>query len=260
MKEFDELVQIVERLKDKEKGCPWDIKQTLTSLIPNFVEEVYELIEAIETKDVENLKEEIGDVFLHLIFQTQIAKEKNWFHLNEVLQKINQKLIFRHPHVFGNISAKDANKVKQNWEKLKQKEKKESRNSILDGIPKNMPSLIIASRIQEKAASVGFDWLKNEEVISKIEEELDELKEAIAEANQKNIEEEFGDLLFAITNLARKLELDAENVLRLAAKKFENRFHQIEKHYKDNQKNIQDANLEELNILWEKIKNKKGLA
>ena len=203
MQEFAKLWEIVERLRDPETGCPWDIKQTPRSLIPNFIEELYETIEAIENEDPQHLKEELGDLLLHILMQARIAKEKGEFTLQEVLTSITNKLVSRHPHVFDTTYKRDgmaAEEVKINWERLKHHEKRETRRSILEGIPKSMPALIYSQRMQEKAASVGFDWKESAEVLDKIEEEIKELSSAVEERDREKISEELGDLLFAVVN------------------------------------------------------------
>ena len=251
MKEFDKLVEIIERLREPEKGCPWDIKQTHESLIPNFIEELYESIEAIEKEDFELLSEELGDLMLHIVMQTQIAKEKDEFNMEKVLQKINDKLIRRHPHVFGKSEATDANGVKMNWERIKFEEKKKSRTSVIDGIPRKMPALIIAQRMQEKAASVGFDWPNVEPAIGKLEEEAGEFHEAFQEKDIEEMQNELGDMLFSIVNISRKLGFDTETALKKTIKKFETRFKKVEQYYQKQNKNMLDSSLEQLDEIWE---------
>lgn len=254
MQEFERLWKIVKQLRDPENGCPWDIRQTPESLVPNFIEELYEVIEAIENKDKKHLKEELGDLTLHILMQALIAEEKNDFSLSEVFKTISEKLISRHPHVFANETGKklDAAEVKNNWERIKNKQKE--RESVLDGIPKSMPGLIYAQRMQEKAASVGFDWEDMKDVIAKVEEELLELKEAVNAEDPDAVEEETGDLIFAVVNFARKSGLDSEAVLKQAAAKFYNRFRKIEEHYREKKMNIYESSLEILDELWEESK------
>jgi MazG family protein len=251
MKEFDKLVEIIERLREPEKGCPWDIKQTHESLIPNFIEELYESIEAIEKEDFELLSEELGDLMLHIVMQTQIAKEKDEFSMEKVLQKINDKLIRRHPHVFGKSEATDANGVKMNWERIKFEEKKKSRTSVIDGIPRTMPALIIAQRMQEKAASVGFDWPDVEPAIGKLEEEAKEFHEAFRKKDIEEMQNELGDMLFSIVNISRKLGFDTETALKKTIRKFEIRFKKVEQYYQKQNKNMLDSSLEQLDEIWE---------
>jgi len=259
MKEFTDLWDIVEKLRDPEEGCPWDIKQTPHSLIPNFIEELYETIEAIENNNPQHLQEELGDLLLHILMQVRIAKEAGFFTLADVLKTISEKLISRHPHVFAQKEDQkqnrmDAAEVKTNWERLKHHEKRKTRKSILEGIPKSMPALIYAQRMQEKAASVGFDWKDASEVLNKIEEEFLELKDTERENNQERITEELGDLLFSIVNYARKRGIDSEAALKKAAEKFRQRFQTIEEHHKQNKENIYESSMEKLDDLWEATK------
>ncbi len=253
MKQFDQLIEIMARLRDPETGCPWDNKQTPMSLRANFIEELYEAIEAIEADDAEALSEELGDLMLHIVFQARMAEEAQRFDIRTVLEKINNKLIRRHPHIFADTKIEDAEGVKQNWELIKKREKKH-RKSILDGIPGSMPALIHASRTQEKAAALGFDWDDIPPVIEKIEEELEELKAALKAQQEEQITMEIGDLLFSVVNLARKLNIDAEAALKASTRKFTERFHFIEEYYEKNQKDIRRAGLEELDEIWELAK------
>jgi len=251
MKEFDKLVEVIEKLRDKENGCPWDLEQTHESLIPNFIEELYESVEAIESKDYTHLSEELGDLLLHIIMQAQIAKEAGEFEIEEVLSKINTKLIRRHPHVFADGHATDANGVKMNWERIKFEEKKKSRKSAIDGIPRAMPALIVAQRMQEKAASVGFDWPDVEPAVDKIKEEIHEFVDAFQQKDIEEMQNELGDMLFSIVNISRKLGFDTESALRRTIDKFDNRFRKVEEHYRKNKKNMLDASLEQLDEIWE---------
>ena len=244
---LEDLISIVKKLRSPD-GCEWDKKQTHESLIPYFLEESHEVVEAIESQDYESLKEELGDLFLHLIFQIDLAEEKNRFFLKDVLDGINTKLITRHPHIFYD---KDDPRWKEgNWEESKQKEKK--RDSILDGVPISLPALLRSRRIQEKAANVGFDWDKMDQVLSKVDEEVDELKEAIKD--NKGIVEELGDVLFTIVNLSRHLDINPEQALNESTNKFIKRFKKIEKDLKGKKIDIKKLSLEELDILWEKNK------
>jgi len=251
MKEFDKLVEVIEKLRDKENGCPWDLEQTHESLIPNFIEELYESVEAIESKDYTHLSEELGDLMLHIIMQAQIAKEAGEFEIEEVLSKINTKLIRRHPHVFADGHATDANGVKMNWERIKFEEKKKSRKSAIDGIPRAMPALIVAQRMQEKAASVGFDWPDVEPAVDKIKEEIHEFVDAFQQKDIEEMQNELGDMPFSIVNISRKLGFDTESALRRTIDKFDNRFRKVEEHYRKNKKNMLDASLEQLDEIWE---------
>lgn len=258
MKEFDELIEVISRLRDPISGCPWDIKQTPESLVPNFIEELYEAVEAIEDGDDEALAEELGDLMLHIVFQTQIAQEEGRFEIRDVLCKIGAKLVRRHPHVFGDLELNDAEAVKMNWERIKKVEKTE-RKSVLEGIPRALPALIYAQRTQEKAASVGFDWQSLEPVMAKLDEERLELDEALATGDGNLIREELGDLLFTVVNLARKLHIDAEGALKECARKFHRRFQYIEEHYQEKGEEIHEATLEELDRIWDKAKETQSL-
>lgn len=253
MKEFDRLVEIVRQLRDPVSGCPWDIKQTPASLVPNFIEELYEVVEAIEDNDHIALKEELGDLMLHVVFQAQIASEEKTFDMAEVLQKITDKLVCRHPHVFGDLDVNDADTVKMNWERIKKQEKKE-RKSVLEGIPRALPALIHAQRTQEKAASVGFDWPDTEPIMEKLAEETAELEEALESGDGAKIREELGDMIFTLVNLARKLHIDAEAALKECSRKFVRRFNYIEEHYEKNGEDIHEASLEELDRIWNQAK------
>jgi len=253
MNGFDKLVDVVAALRNKANGCPWDIKQTRESLVPNFIEELYEAVEAIEDNDNEALQEELGDLLLHIVFQAQISAEEGLWDISGVLDKINDKLVRRHPHVFGELNLDDAEAVKMNWERIKKKEKTE-RKSVLDGIPRAMPALIQAQRTQEKAASVGFDWPDIAPILDKLEEEREELNEALSLNDQEMISEELGDMIFTLVNLARKLHIDAEAALKDCTRKFTRRFHSIEAHYNASGEDIHEASLAELDSHWEKAK------
>ena len=270
MREFAELYEILNRLRDPKDGCPWDLKQTSQSLISNFIEELYETVEAIENNDHEHLQEELGDLLLHIVFQAKIAEENGLFSMREVLESVNSKLKRRHPHVFAtkqsqtsSIDQKDntssnidgdetelkASEVKINWERIKLQEK--TRNSVLEGIPKNLPALIYSHRMQEKAASVGFDWVESADVLDKISEEISELRMAIETQKLDEVEEEIGDLFFTLVNYARKLGIDSETSLRKASKKFQERFQRIEKYHSERGENIYNSSMEKLDELWE---------
>ena len=249
--QFEELVKIVSELRAPD-GCPWDREQTNQSLLPYFIEEAYELIESVDEKNWENVKEELGDLLLHVVFQGSIAEQDGKFQLVESLITVNEKLISRHPHVFGDAQADEAFHAKQNWEAAKHKEK--GRDSRLDGVPKNLPALVRAQRLQQKASYAGFDWDKVEQVWEKIHEEILELKEAQLSNNKKHIEEEIGDVIFAVVNLARFLDISAENSLRKTNKKFINRFKKVEERIKEQGKEIDDATLEEMDSIWNEAK------
>ena len=244
---IDRLVNIVKKLR-APNGCEWDKEQTHKSLIPYLIEETYEVVESIEDKNYKLLKEELGDLLLHVVFQIDIANDNKEFSLNDVIDGICEKLIRRHPHIF--YDKKDPRYKEENWEVSKKKEKK--RSSILDGVPKSLPQLIRSSRIQEKASSVGFDWENKNQVLLKVDEEVLELKDAILK--NEGINEEIGDVLFTIVNLSRHLGYDAESSLKNSTEKFSIRFKKIEKDLKNKNIKIQDLSLEELDEIWEKNK------
>ncbi len=248
---FQQLNNIVSKLRNPS-GCDWDRAQTADSLIPYFIEEVYELIDGINKKDFNNIREELGDVLLHIILQSQIASEKNLFTINDVINGINEKLIDRHPQVFN--SSKLQNNVidEQNWEKEKQKNK--NRISRIDGVPKILPSILSAQRIQEKASTVGFDWSSVDQVWEKLEEELLEVRMAQTENDYNKIEEELGDLLFSVINLCRFLNVSGENALRKSNEKFKKRFHLLEIYVSKSGREIEDFSVNELNEIWDLIK------
>jgi len=248
---FQYLINIVKQLRSPE-GCDWDKVQTANSLLPYFIEEVYELIDSIDKKDHENLKEELGDVLLHIIFQSQIATEKGIFTINDIIANINRKLVSRHPHVFSEFSHSKGNTVNQEWEYQKHIEK--GRISRLDGVPNILPSIIFSQRIQEKASFAGFDWDNINEVWEKLEEEINELKSAQKENAFGKIEEEIGDLLFTVINLSRFFDISAENALRKSNKKFYKRFQLLEKKVYELNKNISDISSNELNKIWLEVK------
>jgi len=251
IKKFIELLKIVEKLRGPD-GCPWDKEQTHESLLPYLLEETYEVIESIEELKLDNLKEELGDVLLHVVLQTQIASENSKFNMNDVLDTINTKLIKRHPHVFGKKRVDAAFEAKQNWEAVKHKEK--NRKSRLDGVPNILPALIRAQRLQEKAAYTGFDWDNMDDVWEKIYEELDELKAAQEKGDFNNIKEEIGDILFSVVNLARKLNVPAEDMLRATNKKFVNRFQNIEKVIEAKGQTMEEVTLQEMEKIWDESK------
>jgi len=244
---LDKLIEIVKKLRSPD-GCDWDREQTHQSLVPYLLEETYEVIESIEQKNFEALKEELGDLLLHVIFQIDISEENKEFKINDVIDGICQKLIRRHPHIF--YDKNDSRYKKGDWELSKQKEK--NRNSVLDGVPIALPGLIRASRIQEKAAAVGFDWEKKEQVLLKVDEEIGELKDAII--NNQGIEDELGDVLFTIVNLSRHLNYDSESSLKKSIDKFSNRFKSIETDLKEQGINMKDLSLDELDEIWDKNK------
>jgi XTP/dITP diphosphohydrolase len=248
---FIEFVNIVRRLR---KECPWDREQTHESLRRCLLEESYEVLESIDNNDITELKKELGDVFLQVIFHSVMGEESNTFSLEEVITLETKKLIARHPHIFGDVKVSGSEEVKTNWEKLK---KKEGRTSVLEGIPNELPALFKAYRVQEKAAKVGFDWKNIEPVYEKIFEEINELKNNIESHLDKNeIEDEFGDVLFSIVNYARFYKINPEDALRKTIKKFTTRFNKIEEYAKSNNINLEDMTLEEMDVIWNKAKEK----
>jgi len=248
---FHELVKIIKKLRGLE-GCDWDKIQTSDSLLPYFIEEIYELIDSIDKKDYENTKEELGDVMFHLIFQSQIAAEKGIFTINDVIESINKKLINRHPHVFAHLSQPNSGTTNRNWESQKHLEK--DRDSRLDGVPNILPSIIFSQRIQEKASHAGFDWESIDEVWEKLDEEINELRFAQKENDIIKIHEELGDLLFTVINLSRFFGVSAENALRESNNKFVKRFQLLEKKISDLNKNIDDYSQNELDEIWKEVK------
>lgn len=250
---FQKLVEIVEKLRNPD-GCPWDKEQTHESLRPYLLEETYEVLESIDNQDFNGLKEELGDLLLQSVFHAQIAKENKNFNIFEVLEQINNKLIRRHPHVFGNAKINTADEQHINWERIK---KKEGKKSVLDGVPRHAPALLRAYRIQRKAATVGFDWTSIDPVWEKMEEEIQELKEALIQQDRSQIEEEFGDLLFVIVNLSRFCKINAEDALRQAVDKFIDRFQQLENILETEGETLQHVSLKEMDEIWNRIKKRK---
>lgn len=246
---FGRLLDIMDDLREQ---CPWDRKQTFESLRPLTIEETYELADAILDKNLEEIKKELGDLMLHLVFYAKIGSEQKAFDVADVLNGICEKLIVRHPHIYGDVKVKNEEEVAQNWEKLKIKE---GRKSILEGVPRSLPSLVKAWRIQEKVSGVGFDWENKAQVFEKVEEELAEFKKEVNEENIQASEEEFGDLLFSLINYARFLDINPENALEKTNKKFIQRFQYIEEQAKKNHKNIQEMSLEEMDEFWKEAKN-----
>lgn len=246
---FDRLLTIMDELREQ---CPWDKKQTMETLRPLTIEETYELGDAILNADLNEVKGELGDLLLHIVFYSKIGSETNDFDITDVINTICKKLIHRHPHVYGDVIIKNEIEVKHNWENLKLKEGK---NSVLEGVPHSLPALVKASRIQEKVAGVGFDWKHTDQVWNKIEEEIKELKEEILNMNQNAIEDEFGDVLFSLINYARFLNVNPENALERTNKKFIKRFQYLEKKANQNQKSLSEMTLAEMGIYWDEAKN-----
>ncbi len=245
---FNRLLDIMDELREK---CPWDKKQTLESLRHLTIEEVYELGDAILDNNLEELKKELGDVLLHIVFYAKIGSEKNAFDIADIANAISDKLIDRHPHIYGDIKVENEEEVKQNWEKLKLKEGK---NSVLEGVPKSLPALVKANRIQDKVAGVGFDWEEPHQVWEKVQEELNELNEEIKIGNQENIEKEFGDVLFSMINYARFININPENALEKTNKKFIHRFQYLEEKTKASGKQLSDMSLTEMDVYWNEAK------
>ena len=245
---FNRLLDIMEELREK---CPWDKKQTLESLRHLTIEETYELADAILENDLQEVKKELGDVLLHIVFYAKIGSEQNAFDIGDVANSISDKLIHRHPHIYGDVKVDSIEDVKRNWEQLKLKEGKES---VLEGVPKSLPAVVKASRIQEKVSGVGFDWEKPEQVWEKVQEELTELNEEIKKDHKENIEKEFGDVLFSMINYARFIGVNPENALEKTNKKFINRFQYLEKAAKKEGKQLADMSLTDMDVHWEKSK------
>ena len=245
---IDRLLTIMDELRDQ---CPWDKKQTLQSLRHLTIEETYELGDAILDNNLEEVKNELGDLLLHIVFYAKIGSETKNFDIGDVANTICDKLISRHPHIYGDAKVANEEEVKQNWEALKLKEGK---SSVLEGVPKSLPSLVKASRIQEKVAGVGFDWEKPEQVFEKVQEELEELQHEISDNNHDKMEAEFGDVLFSMINYARFLNINPENALERTNKKFIKRFQFIEKKANELNKSIKDMGLAEMDIYWEQAK------
>ncbi|MFL5746587.1 MAG: nucleoside triphosphate pyrophosphohydrolase [Niastella sp.] len=245
---FMRLVGIMDDLREK---CPWDKKQTIQTLRPLTIEEMYELADAITDKDWKGIKEELGDLMLHLVFYAKIGAEQQQFTLEEAIHGVCEKLIHRHPHIYGDVQVKDEEEVKQNWEKLKLKEGKKS---VLAGVPVSLPAVVKATRLQEKARQVGFEWDNREQVWDKVTEETNELHEAVAANEPEKIEEEFGDLLFSLINYARFLQIDAENALERTNKKFISRFTRMEQLALQQGKPLTDMTLTEMDAIWNAIK------
>ncbi|MCP4051816.1 MAG: nucleoside triphosphate pyrophosphohydrolase [Mesoflavibacter sp.] len=248
LKAFDRLLTIMDELREQ---CPWDKKQTMQSLRHLTIEETYELGDAILDNDLEEVKKELGDLMLHLVFYAKIGSETNDFDIADVLNTVCDKLIHRHPHIYGDVKVENEEDVKRNWENLKLKEGKKS---VLEGVPKSLPALVKASRIQDKVAGVGFDWEQPEQVWEKVEEELSEFKEEVQNGNQDAMEAEFGDVLFSMVNYARFLKINPENALERTNKKFSKRFAYLEEKAKSLNKELKDMTLTEMDVFWEEAK------
>lgn len=245
---FNRLLDIMDDLREK---CPWDKKQTLESLRHLTIEETYELADAILDNDLLEIKKELGDVLLHIVFYAKIGSEKKAFDIADIANSISDKLIDRHPHIYGDVKVENEEDVKRNWEQLKLKEGKKS---VLEGVPKSLPAVVKANRIQDKVSGVGFDWEKPEQVWEKVQEELSELNEEIEANNTENIEKEFGDVLFSMINYARFIGVNPENALEKTNKKFINRFQYLEQAAKKNGKQLSEMSLAEMDVFWNESK------
>ena len=247
---YGRFLDVLDELREK---CPWDRKQTNQSLRPNTIEECFELCDALIADDTQNICKELGDVLLHVAFYAKIASEKEQFDMKDVCDRLCEKLIYRHPHVFGDAVAETAGEVCKNWEQLKMTEK-DGNKSLLSGVPNSMPSLIKAYRMQEKAANVGFDWDNKEDVWAKVHEEVDELQAEMQSGDKAKMEKEFGDLLFSLVNVARHYGINPDNALEMTNAKFRNRFGYVEEHSIKQGRNLKDMSLEEMDALWNEAK------
>ena len=247
---FERLQNILAELREK---CPWDKKQTIQSLRIQTIEELYELADAITEEDWTGIKEELGDLLLHIVFYSRIGAEQGHFTIGEVIESVCNKLVARHPHIYAKVQVENEEQVKQNWEQIKLKE---GRKSVLSGVPSSLPAIVKALRLQDKAKQVGFEWDNKEQVYEKVEEELAELKEALAIKGQPEIEEEFGDLLFSLVNYARFINVDPENALEKTNKKFKSRFEQMERLAADSGRQLHQMDLTEMDALWNEVKRK----
>lgn len=247
---FDRLLEIMDELRVK---CPWDQKQTIETLRSLTIEETYELADAIIKNDMNELRKELGDLLLHIVFYAKIGSEKNEFDITDVINGINEKLIHRHPHVFGDVEVTDHREVEENWEEIKMKEKGRD-NSVLSGVPESLPALVKANRIQQKVRGVGFDWDERSQIWDKVKEELNELQQEVETENQEKTEAEFGDLFFSLINAARLYDIDPETALERTNKKFIKRFNYLEEQTLKKGVSLKDMNLDEMNVVWEAAK------
>jgi len=252
-KSFLDLVEIMDTLREK---CPWDKKQTIQSLRSNTIEELYELVDAIVEEDWQGIKEELGDILLHVLFYAKIGTEQGYFTLQDSIEGISKKLIHRHPHIYGDVKADDEETVKKNWEQLKLQEGKKS---LLEGVPNSLPAMVKAFRIQQKVKQVGFEWEHIDQVWDKVEEEIKELKVEVEAKNQDKMEAEFGDVLFSLVNYARFLNIDPETALERTNKKFKYRFELMESYANENGLDLASLSLAEKDAIWNKMKSKKPL-
>ena len=253
--QLTKLIETFKSLRDPKNGCAWDKEQTFKSIASCSIEEAYEVADAIEREDFQALRSELGDLLFQVVFHAEMADEKELFDLTDVITELNDKLIRRHPHVFSNKSAISASESLSIWENIKAEERKELKySSLMDDVPKNLPSLIRAKKLQKRAARIGFDWLESKQVMAKIEEEVRELQIEHDANNKANISEEIGDILFTIVNLTRHFDLDPEDIMRKSNLKFENRFRAMEDYAERNKIFLENMNLEELESIWQKIK------
>ena len=252
---FGRFLDVLDELREK---CPWDRKQTNSSLRPNTIEECFELSDALVADDTQNICKELGDVLLHVAFYSKIASEKQQFDMKDVCDRLCDKLIYRHPHVFGDAVAETAGEVCKNWEQLKMTEK-DGNKTILSGVPASMPSLIKAYRMQEKAANVGFDWEKKEDVWAKVKEEIAEVEQEMQRGDAVNLEKEFGDLLFSLVNASRLYGINPDNALEMTNNKFRSRFNYVEQQTIGQGRNLRDMSLSEMDALWNEAKNNESV-
>lgn len=252
---LEDLTELMATLRS-EKGCPWDRKQSKDSLKPYIIEESYEVVEAVDEKDPQKIKDELGDVLFQVVFYAQLLQEEDGLDIYDIIEGVHSKMVRRHPHVFGEVNVKDADEVLVNWEQIKQTEKSSERASVLDGVPKDLPSLIKAHRIQSKVSHVGFEWENYHQVLEKLDEEFSELRQAYKHGDIEEVEDEFGDLLFVLVSIARFLDVNPDNALRKAISKFTKRFNSIEEHMQDMNKVWQDMSTEEMDRMWAEAKNK----
>jgi tetrapyrrole methylase family protein/MazG family protein len=250
---FIQLVEIVKTLRSPE-GCPWDREQNLLSIKNHFLEEAFELVDALDNEDIPNIREELGDIIFHVVFHSVMAEEEGKFNLEDVIAEVNEKLIRRHPHVFGDLGKIDTEEVVVNWEKIKEQEKKNKRKSVLDDIPGSFPSIQRSQKMQERVRKVGFDWPNMAECMKKVNEEINEFKEAVDTGIKKDIEHELGDVFFALINLSRFLKVDPDEALRKANKRFHKRFSYIEQNLQERGLSSEDATIEQMEELWQEAK------
>ncbi|HJF74652.1 MAG TPA: nucleoside triphosphate pyrophosphohydrolase [Gallibacterium anatis] len=254
---LEKFAEIIAKLRDPNGGCPWDLEQTYQTMPPHILEEAYEVVEAINQDDRKELKEELGDLLMQVVFLSQLAQEEGAFTLDDVIDGITDKIIRRHPHVFGEIKAENSDEVLKNWENIKQQERYQKEQfSILDNVPIALPSLLRAAKLQKRCAKVGFDWSELEPTIQKVEEELQEVRDEVSKQpqNPQAIEEEIGDLLFATVNVARHLKLNPEEALRKANLKFERRFRQVEQNILASGRQLEQVSLAEMDLIWDQVK------